>query len=107
MDCRSFSRQLWRMTTTVFLHEAEDAEDSYAISLAGDTPGLWRAEKGFGGKFKQVWSIDFQSAEPPSVLAIDWDQVLMRAIDAYSMNDPVITNYTWPLLAPECRNTTM
>jgi len=93
------------METTVFLHEAKDAANSYALSLAGDSPGAWRAEKGFGQRFEQVWSIDFETAEAPSLQAVDWDEVLMRAIEAYSMNDPVITNYDWPKLAASCRGT--
>jgi hypothetical protein len=92
-------------TTTIFLHQASDAEDSYALSLPGDAPGSWRAEKGFGSKFNQVWTLDLQTAEAPLVQAVDWDVVLARAIEAYSLNDPVITNYSWPLVARESRGT--
>jgi hypothetical protein len=92
-------------TTTIYLHEAKDAEDSYALSLPGDADGVWRAEKGFGGKFRKVWTLEFQTAEAPSVQAVDWDAVLVRAVEAYSMNDPVITNYIWPLLEKESRRT--
>jgi hypothetical protein len=92
-------------TTTVYLHQAEDAEDGYALSLPGDADESWRAEKGFGQKFRRVWTLEFHTAEPPSLQAIDWDAVLTRAIEAYSLNDPVITNYTWPLLAKESRGT--
>jgi hypothetical protein len=91
------------MQTTVFLHQAADAEDSFAIALPGDTRGGWRAQKGFGSNFKKVWTIELQSAEPPSIQAIDWDQVLLRAIEAYTMNDPIITNFAWPLLDRESR----
>ena len=94
---RSVARSC-RMQTTVFLHQAADAEDSFAIALPRDTRGSWRAQKGFGSDFKKVWTIDLQSAETPPIQAIDWDQVLMRAIEAYTMNDPIITNFTWPLL---------
>lgn len=96
--------QLSLMQTTVFLYQAADADDSYAISLPGDARAKWRAEKGFGQKFKQVWTIEFQTAEPPSLNAIDWDQVLNRAIEAYTMNDPIITNYTWPTFDMEHRS---
>lgn len=91
------------MQTTVFLHQAADAEDSYAIALPGDNRGGWRAQKGFGSDFRKVWTIEFQSAQPPSIQAIDWDQVLLRAIEAYAMNDPIITNFTWPALDRESR----
>ena len=91
------------MHTTVFLHQAADAEDSYAIALPGAARGSWRAQKGFGSDFKKVWTIDFQSAQPPSIQAIDWDQVLLRAIEAYTMNDPIITNFTWPALDRDSR----
>ena len=87
------------MQTTIFLHEAEDGENSYALSLPGDAEGAWRAQQGYGGKFKQVWSVDFVAGEAPSDRGVDWDQVLTRAIEAYSMSDPVITNYRWPMLA--------
>ena len=91
------------MHTTVFLYEAADAEDSFAIALLGDTRGSWRAQKGFGSNFKKVWTIEFQSAKPPSIQAIDWDQVLLRSIEAYTMNDPIITNFAWPVLDRESR----
>lgn len=90
--------QLFHMQMTVFLHQAADAEDSYAISLPGDAKGKWRAEKGFGQKFAQVWTVEFHSGQPPSLPVTDWDQVLTRAIEAYTMNDPVIMNYEWPQL---------
>lgn len=86
------------MQTTVFLHQAADAEDSYAISLPGDARASWRAQKGFGQDFRKVWTIEFQSAHAPSIQATDWDQVLLRAIEAYTMNDPILTNYSWPSL---------
>lgn len=97
-------RKLLRMHTTVFLHQAADAEDSYAISLPGDPKGNWRAQKGFGANFKKVWTIDFQSATPPSIQAIDWDQVLLRSIEGFTMNDPIITNFEWPSLDRHSRS---
>ena len=91
------------MQTTVFLHQAADADDSFAISLPGDQPRRWRAQKGFGSDFKNVWTVEFQSSQPPSIQATDWDEVLLRTIEAYTMNDPIITNFTWPSLARDSR----
>ena len=103
MVCGEAVRNLFRMQTTVFLHQAADAEDSYAISLPGDSRQSWRAQKGFGQDFKKVWTIEFQSGAASSIQATDWDQVLVRAIEAYTMNDPIITNYTWPSLGHQSR----
>jgi hypothetical protein len=94
-------------TSTVFLHEAGDAVDAYALALPGDVAGSWRAQKGFGGKFHRVWTLDLQSDEPLPIQAVDWDAVLVRAIEAYNMRDPVITNFEWPLLGAASRGTVL
>ena len=104
MATRVALRDFLAMQTTVFLHQAADAEDSYAISLPGDNRTTWRAQKGFGQDFRKVWIIEFQSAHAPTIQATDWDQVLLRAIEAYTMNDPIITNFTWPSLAHDSRS---
>ena len=103
MAGRVVLREFFAMQTTVFLHQAADAEDSFAIALPGDHQGSWRAQKGFGSDFRKVWTIEFQSAHSPSIHSTDWDQVLLRAIEAYTMNDPIITNFKWPSLARDSR----
>jgi hypothetical protein len=30
-------------------------------------------------------------------IKLDWDAVLVRLIEAYDLNDPVITDFEWPL----------
>jgi hypothetical protein len=81
---------------TVHLYQAGDAEDSFALSLEGDNPGVWRAVRGFGQKFQRVWSVELQSNQPADILFTDWDGVLERVIEAYDLNDPVITDFEWP-----------
>jgi hypothetical protein len=83
----------------VHLHKASDAEDGYALCVEGDGPGSWRAERGYGATFQKVWSVEVQSAERPDLNQVDWDSVLERLIEAYDLNDPVITRFTWPLRA--------
>jgi hypothetical protein len=83
-------------TRTVHLHRASDAEDSFALALEGDSSGTWRATRGFGQDFQRIWSVELQSERSPDVLFTDWDAVLERVIEAYDLNDPVITDFDWP-----------
>jgi len=82
-------------STTVHLHEGD--ADSWAINLAGDLAESHRAHKGFSDGFKMVWSLEIQSADQPDYSKVDWDAVLERAIYAYDMNDPLLTEFEWPL----------
>lgn len=80
----------------IHLHKAIDAEDSYAICLNDDPRETWRAERGFGQRFEKVWSVELQSKAKPRVPAVNWEAVLDRAIQACSLSDPVVSNFTWP-----------
>jgi hypothetical protein len=82
--------------TIVHLHKATDAEDAYALCVAGDKRESWRAERGFGQNFEKVWSVELQSDRRPNQLEVDWDAVLDRAIEAFNLSDPVIANFQWP-----------
>jgi hypothetical protein len=82
---------------TVHLFKATDAEDAYAIRLAHDDPGKWRAERGFGQNFEEVWSVELQSRKQAPESRVDWDAVLERVIEACTLSDPVITNFQWPV----------
>jgi hypothetical protein len=84
---------------TVNLFKARDAEDSFAIALAGDPPGKWRAVSGFGSDFAREWTVELQSAAQPELATVDWNGVLDRAIQAAEMSDPVIADYNWPAAA--------
>ena len=86
-------------SVNVHLHEAKDAEDSYALSVNGEA-GRWRAERGYGSAFDEVWTVELQSDDRPELQDIDWDAVLERVIEAYDLNDPVITDFAWPLRQP-------
>jgi hypothetical protein len=83
-------------TKIIHLHKG-NADDAWAINLVGDLSGVWRAEKGFGHSFYKVWSLEVQSPEAPDLLHVGWDAVLERAIYAYDLNDPVLSNFEWPL----------
>jgi hypothetical protein len=87
-------------SVTVHLHKAADAEDSYAICLEGDGEAAWRAQRGYGGNFERVWSVEFQSARAPAFQWVDWEAVLGRVIEAWDLNDPLITDFTWPRQQP-------
>ncbi|MFO1501949.1 MAG: hypothetical protein U1G07_26835 [Verrucomicrobiota bacterium] len=81
----------------VHLHQAIDAEDSFALSLGDDHPPPWWAERGFGRNFQMIWSVELESDSRPDVQQVDWDLVLQRVVEAYDLNDPVITDFVWPL----------
>lgn len=81
---------------TIHLYQATDAEGSFALRLPSDPPDRWRAQTGFGRTFQKIWSIDFQSASTPDQRLINWETVLERAVEAFNLSDPVITNFDWP-----------
>lgn len=83
---------------TAHLYQAEDTEGSFALALPNDPPERWRAQSGFGRRFRKVWSIEFQSEAMPESRLVNWEAVLERALEAYSLSDPVITNFQWPQL---------
>ena len=82
------------------LYKASDAEDSYAVSLNTDLPGTWRAQRGYGAAFQKMWSIEVQSEVIPDLNQVDWDAILVRAVEAYDLNDPLIVGFSWPLREP-------
>ena len=82
------------------MYEATDAEDAHAVCVEGDPSDTWRVRKGFGQKFKKVWSVELQSKTAPAAMEVDWDAVLERAIEAYDLSDPVLTNFEWPRKQP-------
>lgn len=77
------------------LFRSRDGEDSYAIALENREENFL-ARRGFGQDFEKVWSLELQSLVTPETLMVDWDTVLERAIEAYQLSDPVITNFDWP-----------
>ena len=89
-------------STYVHLFKASDGEDSYAIRLDGQVGATWRAQRVFGSTFQKVWSVELQGGHLPEPLEVDWDAVLERVIEAYDLNDPVITGFQWPLQKPGC-----
>ena len=78
------------------LFKAQDAVDSFALALPNDPAATWRAQTGFGSDFQPIWTLELQSANPADLRLIDWNSVLERAVEAYQLNDPVISNYAWP-----------
>jgi len=83
-------------TMLVHLYQASDAEDCFALAIEGEPEETWRAVRGFGQKFQKVWSVELQSSEAPDFLRTEWDTVLERVIEAYDLNDPLITDFHWP-----------
>lgn len=81
---------------TVKLFKSTDAEESYALCVNGDTRDSWRAQRGAGANFEEVWTVEVQSAVRPELHEVDWDMVLERVIEACDLNDPVLANYEWP-----------
>lgn len=80
-----------RSVFSIELHRARDAEESYAIRLAGEQS--WRSRIGFGSQFEKVWNVEFQPAMEVDLELLDWDPVLDRAIEAFRMSDPIVTNF--------------
>jgi hypothetical protein len=42
--------------------------------------------------------VELQSQGTPKLSQGEWETVLERVLEAYSLNDPVITNFEWPLM---------
>ena len=77
------------------LFKARDAEEAYAIRFP--KAERWLARSGFGSQLESVWSLEVQSEEVIDPKSVDWDQMLQRAIEAYRLSDPVLTNFDWPV----------
>jgi hypothetical protein len=82
-------------STELELFAAADADDSYALRVAGEK--AWRARTGFGSGLEHVWTVEVESSIEPELAEVDWDAVLERAIEAFEMSDPVISNFDWPV----------
>ena len=82
---------------TLQLFKARDAEESYAIRFPKED--RWLARFGFGSQFEPAWNLELQCAKPLERYSVDWEVVLDRAIEAYRLSDPVITNFEWPIQA--------
>ena len=79
---------------TLQLFKARDAERSYAVRYPHAE--RWLARSGFGSKLESVWDLEIQSEVPLDRDGVDWEAVLDRAIEAYRLSDPVVTNFEWP-----------
>ncbi len=82
------------------LFKATDAEEAYAIRFPKEQK--WLARSGFGSQLEPVWSLELESELPAETATVDWDAVLKRAIEAYRLSDPVLTNFEWPKLKEAC-----
>jgi hypothetical protein len=82
---------------TVHLYAAQDATDSFGLALPEDLAGVYRARRGYGSDFQKKWSVELQS-KVAQQSPIDWEAVLDRVIEAYTLSDPVIANFEWPTL---------
>ena len=80
------------------LFKACDADEAFGLRFPRDDK--WLARTGFGSAFDPVWTLEIQSAQPVDRSRVDWENVLERAIEAYRLSDPVITNFKWPSLFP-------
>ena len=76
------------------LFKATDAEEAYAIRFPKEQK--WLARSGFGSQLEPVWSLELESETPAELETVDWDVVLERAIEAYRLSDPIVTNFDWP-----------
>ena len=79
----------------VQLFKARDAEEAYAIRFPREE--RWLARSGFGSQLEPVWTLEIQSVEVIDLKSVDWNQILERAIEAYRLSDPVLTNFDWPV----------
>jgi hypothetical protein len=73
------------------LYRAADNDETFAIRLPTDNPHTWRAERGYGGSFQKIWTVEFEMKDDETVESLDWDALLIRAVEAYRLSDPVIT----------------
>jgi hypothetical protein len=80
-------------TLNVELHKARDAEECYAIRIAGEK--TWRATNGFGSDFERIWTIEFQGPVPTDLSVVQWEALLDRAVEAFRLSDPIVTNLDW------------
>lgn len=76
------------------LYKAPDAEEAYAIRFP-NTDG-WLARSGFGSQMEPIWTLELQSNQPVEQRHVNWGAVLERAIEAYRLSDPIVTNFNWP-----------
>jgi hypothetical protein len=81
------------------LFKAADAEEAYAIRFPKEQK--WLARSGFGSQLEPVWSLELQSETGVQLETVDWDVVLERAVEAYRLSDPVLTNFEWPKVATD------
>jgi hypothetical protein len=79
---------------SIELAKARDAENSFGIRPVGNDH--WLARTGFGSDLQPVWTVEIQGNLPSDKEAVDWDMVLSRIVEAYRLNDPVITGFDWP-----------
>jgi hypothetical protein len=85
------------MKKTIELFEAKDGDQSYAIRLKDDPGKAWRFTRGYGADYQKVWTVELESSHVPEPDLIEWESVLERALEAWQMNDPFISNYEWPI----------
>ena len=76
------------------LHKARDAEESYALKFPAEEK--WLARSGFGSELDSVWSLEVQTEDDFARDKVNWEAVLDRAIEAYRLSDPVVTNFQCP-----------
>ena len=76
------------------LFKARDAEEAYAIRFPQEE--RWLARSGFGSQLEHAWNLEIQSEAPLDRYTVDWEAVLDRAVEAYRLSDPVVTNFDWP-----------
>lgn len=81
-------------TLNLQLFKALDAEEAYAIRLPHEEK--WLAQSGFGSQLEFAWNLEIQSEGACDRKRVDWEAVLERAIEAYRLSDPVLTNFRWP-----------
>ena len=80
------------------LFKARDADEAFGLRFPREDK--WLARTGFGSDYQSVWNIEIQSTQPADRTRVDWEDVLERAIEAYRLSDPVITNFEWPATKP-------
>ena len=78
------------------LYRARDADEGFGLRFPREDK--WLARSGFGSDFQPVWTVEIQSVQRVDPKRVDWESVLDRAIEAYRLSDPVITNFEWPIV---------